>query len=284
MIFRPFVLAVALVAASWLPALADAPSTVFEVDASSIGFSPGAVYGPWQFLTFSGRTIVGPNDKPGFAIVTRADHDSAFPTSGTFFSVDDYHTFSPKLFGYVQLQSSSGTIFPRRGIFAEADPTVARNLVFAEGAGELVAYNGLVQRYLNVGPTLYFPHGNVTLRYLPLWTQGQVSASSFLGTLELGDEGRSTWTLTAQNGVEPAFEVNDPFVALSTQERTLVVDLTYRHWVTPRFGYLVAGELGDQHDRFTGAPVYARRGFTLGVFFGVGHAAAAPCGAAATDR
>ncbi|HTW84126.1 MAG TPA: YaiO family outer membrane beta-barrel protein [Candidatus Sulfotelmatobacter sp.] len=258
------------------PPASDEPSTVLEVDASSIGFSPGSVFGPWQFLTVAGRTIAGPNDKPGFATVVRADHDSGFPTSGTWYSLDDYHTFSNGLFVYAQLQASSGTIFPRRGAYAEADPTVLPNFVFAVGGGELVSYAGLVQRYLNVGPTLYFPHGNATLRYLPLWTQGQVSASSLLGTVELGDEGRSTWTLSVQDGVEPAFEVNDPFVAATTQERTFVADLSFRHWITPRFGYVISGELGDQHDRFTGVPVYARRGATVGLFWGFGHAAAAP--------
>jgi YaiO family outer membrane protein len=253
-----------------------APSTVFEVDASSIGFTPGTTYGPWQFLTLSARTTAGPNDKPGVLVVTRADHDSALPTSGTLYSIDDYHTFSPTLSAYAQLQASSGTIFPRRGAYLELDPTVRTNLVVAVGSGELVAYDGLLQRYLNVGPVLYFPHGNATVRYVPLWTQGQVSASSLLGTLELGDEGRTTLTLTVQDGVEPAFDVGDPFVAATTQERVAVADLTYRHWLNPRFGYLVSGELGSTRNRFGGSFVSARRGLTLGVFFGAGHAAAPP--------
>ncbi|HVS46222.1 MAG TPA: YaiO family outer membrane beta-barrel protein [Verrucomicrobiae bacterium] len=253
-----------------VPALADQPATTVDLSASSVGFSPGSIYGPWQYVTLVARGVAGANDKPGITLVTRTDRDLDYG-SGSTVVVDDYHQFSPRLSAYASVQLSSGNLFPTRGAFLELDPVVATGLVAGFGYGVLATPDGLSQRYASIGPTLYFPHGNATLRYLPTWTLGQVFVSALYGNLSLGDEGRAVTSLTLQDGVEPAFDVNDPTSARRFQERTFVANLDYKRWLTPRLGYDLGVEYGHQVDRITGADVYTRRGFTLGFFFGIGH-------------
>lgn len=258
------------------PAAADVPATLFEGSASSIGLQPGNVYGPWQFATFDVRSTAGSDDKPGFTFVARHDGDSGAPSSGTTGILDDYHQWTPRLFTYAQVEFSSGSLFPTRGAYLEADPTLVPNLVIAEGYGALETPIGLAQRYVNVGPEFYFPHGSVTVRYIPLWTQGQVGASSFEGDLSLGDEGSTLTTLTLQSGVVPAYAATNPAVAAQFQNRVLAANLSVKHWIDSRFGFELGVDAGDASDRFTGKSVYNSLGATLGVFVGVGHSQTMP--------
>jgi YaiO family outer membrane protein len=261
---------------SMQPVSADEPSMLIEGSASSIGLSPGNVYGPWQFATLDLRAVAGSDDKPGITLVTRHDSDTGAPSSGTTAILDDYHQWSPRLFSYAQVQLSSGTLFPTRGVYLETDPTVSSGFVIAEGYGALEAPIGLAQRYVNIGPELYFPHGSVTIRYIPLWTQGQATASSLEGDLTLGDEGRTLGTLTLQSGVVPAYAATNPAISALFQSRVSAVNLDVKHWFQPRFGYEIGVDAGHASDRFTGKSVYDSFGATFGVFVGVGHSATMP--------
>ena len=264
------------------PAAADAPATVIEVSASSIGLQPGNVYGPWQFATLDVRTTAGADDLPGFTLVTRHDLDSGAPSSGTSGILDDYHQWTPRLFTYAQIEFSSGTLFPTRGAYLEADPTVSPNVVIAEGYGVLDVPIGLVtpvdltQRYVNVGPEFYFPNGSVTVRYIPLWTQGQVSASSLQGNLSFGNERSMLTTLSLQSGVLPAYAATNPAIAAEFQDRVLAANLSVKRWVSSRFGFELGVDAAHASDRFTGKSVYDSLGATLGVFVGVGHSSKMP--------
>ena len=258
------------------PVAADEPSMLIEGSASSIGLSPGNVYGPWQFATLDLRAVAGSNDKPGITLVTRHDNDTGSPSSGTTAILDDYHQWTPRFFSYAQVQASSGTLFPTRGVYVETDPSVASGFVIAEGYGALEAPIGLAQRYANVGPELYFPHGSATVRYIPLWTVGQATASSIEGDLTLGDEGRTLGTLTLQSGVVPAYAATNPAISALFQSRVSAVNLDVKHWFQPRFGYEIGIDAGRANDRFTGKSVYNSFGATFGVFIGVGHSATMP--------
>lgn len=258
------------------PAAADAPATLIEASASSIGLQPGNVYGPWQFATLNVNTTAGADDKPIFTFVTRRDGDSGAPSNGTTGILGDYHQWAPRLFTYGQVELSNGTLFPTRGAYLEADPTVSPNFVIAEGYGALETAYGLAQRYVNVGPELYFPDGSVTVRYIPLWTQGQSAASSFEGNLSLGHEGFTLTTLTLQSGVVPAYEAINPAIAAQLQQRIEAANLSVKHWIDARFGFDIGVDAGHASDRFTGASLYSSFGATLGAFVGVGHSPTMP--------
>jgi len=260
-----------LTVATIAPVRADLPPTTIDLSLSSGSLQPGSSYGPWQFATLSARTTAG-KDKPGISVTTRRDGDAAAPSSGTTVSVDDYHQFSTKAFGYAAIQAASGSIFPTRGGYAEFDGTLREGLAFGAGAGISVDANGLVQRYASVGPTLYFAHGNATVRYLPVWTQGQVGASSWIADLSLGDEGRSVVSFHLQDGVAPAFAADDPTLSSRFANRSFVAGIGLRSWVTPRFGFTAGVEVGDERDRATGVEAYSRTSISLGMFVGVGRA------------
>jgi len=272
--FFTLALACGLLAGTASAARADLPSTTIDLAVSTGSLQPGAVYGPWQFATLSARSIAG-RDKPGISLTTRRDGDAAAPSYGTSLAIDDYHQFSSATFGYASVQASSGSIFPTRGAYAEFDGTLREGLVLGAGAGIDVEPDGLVQRYVSVGPTVYFPHGNATARYLPLWTQGQVGASSWLANLSLGDEGRSVLSFDLQDGVAPAFSATDPTLASRFADRSFVLGVSLRRWLTPRLGWSAGLETGSERDRATGATAYTRTSVSLGLFVGVGHAPAA---------
>ena len=264
---RSLSILIVFLAALCAPAPADEPLATFSLDGTTTGLSPGATYGPWDWMDAAYRTTIG-DDKPGVQLITRSDRDSGAPTSGTSYILDDYHQFSGHAYGYASLQLSSGQIFPTRGLYLEGDAAVVNGVAFGTGIGWLANPDGSSQEFMSIGPTLYFPHGNATLRYLPLWTHGDMGASSFLASATIGDEGHTSATLTLQDGVEPAYAANQVLLTTGLSERAFAAELTTRHFFTPRFGYDVGLTYADVSDRQTNAFIYRSFGFTFGVVWG----------------
>ncbi len=264
---RSLSLLIVFLAALRLPAQADEPLATFSLEGTTTGVSPGTTYGPWDWMIGAYRTTIG-NDKPGLQLITRSDRDSATPTSATSYILDDYHQFSDHAYGYASLQLSSGEIFPTRGLYVEGDAAVATGVAFGTGIGWLANPDDTSQEFLSIGPTVYFPHGNATLRYLPLWTHGDMGASSFLASATVGDEGHTSATLTLQDGVEPAYVANQVLLTTGLAERAFAAELTTRHFITPRFGYDVGLSYANVTDRQTNAFIYRSLGFTFGLVWG----------------
>jgi YaiO family outer membrane protein len=264
---RSLSILVVFLAALCTPVQADEPAATFSLDGTTTGLTPGATYGPWDWMIGAYRTTIG-NDKPGLQVITRSDRDSGAPTAGTSYILDDYHQFSEHAYGYASLQLSSGQIFPTRGLYLEGDASVAAGLAFGSGIGWLANPDGSSQEFMSIGPTVYFPRGNATLRYLPLWTHGDMGASSFLASATIGDESRASATLTLQDGVEPAYAANQVLLTTGLAERAFAAELTTRHFITPRFGYDVGLSYADVTDRQTNAFVYSSFGFTFGLVWG----------------
>lgn len=263
-------IAVCILAAPQVASAQVQPRGTIDLSASTFGFNPGDVYGPWFIQTFAFRTQAGRKDKPGATVTNRTDHDGGKISSSTAFGIDDYHNWSEKFFTYVSVGASSGNVLPRSQYYIEADPTIGDHLIFGAGYGVYNEPDGLTQHFLSIGPTVYFPHGNATVRYVPTWTTGQVSAPSYTANLSLGEEGKTVTSLTWQGGIAPQFVVNDPSVSNRFANKTSAMELVVRHWVNWRFGYHVGASFASQTDRLTGAKVYDSRGLTAGLFFGVG--------------
>lgn len=244
-------------------AWADEPPTTFSLEGTSTAVTPSGTYGPWNWLLATYRTTTG-NDKPGLQIITRSDRDTAAPTAGTSYIVDDYHQFSEHAYAYGSLQLSSGSIFPTRGAYLEGDASVANGLAFGSGIGLLANPDGTSQEYLSIGPTFYFPHGNATLRYMPLWTHGDMGASSLLASATFGDEGRASTTVTLQDGVAPSYAANTVLLTQGAAERAFAVELTTRHFIRPGFGYDAGLSYALVTDRQTNAFIYSGLGVTFG--------------------
>jgi YaiO family outer membrane protein len=261
---RASILCIAFWCALVAPAAADEPATTFSLEGTTTALTPGDTYGPWDWLIAAFRTTAG-NDKPGVQILTRSDRDTGAPTSGTSYILDDYHQFSEHAYGYASLQLSSGDLLPTRGAYVEGDAAVAKGVAFGSGVGLLVNPGGSIQEYLSLGPTFYFPHGNATLRYLPLWTRNDMGASSILASATFGDEGHSSATVTLQDGVEPSYATNEILLTQGVAERAFATELSTRHFIAPHFGYDVGVQYAVVTDRQTGAFIYRGLGFSFGV-------------------
>jgi len=253
--------------ASCIASAQDEPKGTIDISAAVYGFTPGALYGPWDIPTIEGRTQAGLKDKPGFALTERTDQDGAATTRSTSFSIDDYHDWSAKFSTYASIGISSGTILPRSQYYIEADPKIGEHLIFGAGFGTYNEPNGLRQQYISIGPTFYFSGGNATLRYVPLWTTGQTSAPSFTANLSLGQEGKTVTSFSYQGGVQPLCVVSDPTISGRLGNKTTVLQMEVRHWLSPRLGYHMAGEVASQVDRLTGTMAYDQRGIIVGIFF-----------------
>ncbi len=257
------------------PLCADEPASTFSLDGTTTGLSPGATYGPWNWLMASYRTTIG-NDKPGVQIVTRSDRDTSAPTSGMSYILDDYHQFSEHSYGYASVQLSSGNLFPTRGAYIEGDASLMNGVAFGAGFGLLDNPDGSIQEYLSIGPTFYFPHGNATVRFLPLWTRGDMGASSILAAATFGDEGRASTTITVQDGVEPNYTANEIVLTQGLSERAFAAEVTTRHFITPHFGYDLGVNYAIVNDRQTNAFIYRGLGLTFGFVWGSPHRSAVP--------
>jgi YaiO family outer membrane protein len=236
--------------------------------------SPGTVYGPWDTLTGTYRWVAGV-DTPSVTVLTRVDHDQLAPTHSFGTVVDDYHTWSPRFFTYAALGLAAGTVLPNRSLYLEGDQKLGRNLatVFGAGVGVVVNPNGLVQRYVNVGPTWYWNNFNVTLRYLQTFTTGRVGSGTVLATIQAGQTGKTISTLTLLAGNQPPNGVAAVTVQpVAFGQRTVLAGFEVKHWIGANGGILAGVQVERLNDRLTGNMLYARRGITLGVFRNIGPA------------
>jgi YaiO family outer membrane protein len=243
-----------------------------DVTGSLSGFSsPGNLYGPWDALSTTYRWNTGA-DTPSVTFVTRSDRDRLDPTHGDGFTVDDYHDWSPRFFTYAALGSASGNVLPTRNFYVEGDGKFGYHLdtVFGGGLGIVVNPNGVVQRYINVGPAFYAAHFNVMLRYLQTFTGGRTGTGTGIATIQAGQPGKTISTLTLLAGDQPPNGVVEQAQAAAFGQRALYAGYGVKHWVSPRGGWTVGLELERLNDRLSGNTLYVRRGIDLGVFRVIG--------------
>jgi YaiO family outer membrane protein len=207
-------------------------------------------------------------DTPSVTLVTRADADYLAPTHSNGTTVDDYHTWSPRFFTYAAAGFSAGTVLPTRTFYVEGDQKLGRSLttVIGGGVGVVVDPSGVIQRYINVGPTYYAPSYNVTLRYLQTFTTGRTGTGTGILTIEAGYSGKTISTLTLLAGDQPPNGIASQETAIGFGQRTVLAGIQVKHWTSPKGGFLAGVEVERLNDRMTGAGLYARRGFTIGVF------------------
>jgi YaiO family outer membrane protein len=268
-------LAVSLLAAAL--ALLPVASRAGELDLSGdwSGFSsPDEVYGPWRSLTGTFRWQANLKDTPSVSLVTRADQDRLAPTNSNGLVVDDYHDFSARFFGYAAVGLAAGTVLPTRDFYIEGDGKFGRGLtlVWGTGLGLVVNPNGLVQRYVNFGPTFYGTNWNIGFRYLQTETIGRTGTGTGILTVEAGQTGKTISTLTLLAGSQPPNGIATPSEAIAFGQRTVLAGFGIKHWTSPKGGFLAGIEVERLNDRLTGTGLYARRGFTLGIFRDIGPA------------
>jgi YaiO family outer membrane protein len=270
MIVRNIAAAIVLFALMMAP-LAGRAGEWEIIDTPSSFTSPGNLYGPWNNITLSDREKIG-NDKPGIAIVDQTDSDSGGPTHSLEVVLDDYHDWSPKFFTYAAVGVSSGDLLPTRNAYLEGDAKLGRlgATVVGFGGGVVVNPNGVVQNYLNMGPTWYHNNFNITLRWLPTFTSGRMGTSTGILTAANGAEGVSITTLTLLAGNQPPNGVFTTTIPNQIGQRALLGSLDFKHWINRKGGYDVGVALERLTDSATGNMIYIRRALSLGVFFEVG--------------
>jgi len=259
-----------LFALALLPLAARAGELDLTGDLS--GFtSPGSVYGPWDTLTATYRWVTGP-DTPSVTLVTRADHDYLGPTNSNGTVLDDYHTWSQRFFTYAALGLAAGTVLPNRSIYVEGDGKFGRNLttVFGAGIGVVVNPNGVVQRYINFGPTFYETNFSVTLRYVQTLTTSRVGAGTGILTFQTGHTGKTISTLTLLAGSQPPNGIADPTQVAAFGQRTVYAGFEVKHWTGPKGGILAGVQMSRLNDQLSGNQLYLQRGITLGIFRDIG--------------
>jgi YaiO family outer membrane protein len=233
--------------------------------------SPDTLYGPWSSLSTTYRWNAGA-DTPSLTFVTRADADRLAPTHGDGITVDDYHDWSPRFFTYAALGTAGGNVLPTRTLYVEGDRKFGYELdtVLGGGVGVVVNPNGLVQRYLNVGPSFYASGFNITLRYLQTFTSGRTGTGTAIGTLQAGKTGKTLSTLTLLAGDQPPNGFFEPAQSALFGQRALLAGLTVKHWTSGAGGWIAGLEFERLTDRGSGDPLYARRGLTVGIFRNIG--------------
>jgi YaiO family outer membrane protein len=235
--------------------------------------SPGDVNGPWHSLTGTYRWVTGA-DTPSVTLVTRSDADRLAPTHSDGTVVDDYHTWSPRFFTYAAFGAAAGNVLPTRNFYFEGDQKLGRSLttVIGGGVGVVVNPDGVIQRYINVGPTVYTPSFNVTLRYLQTFTTGRTAAGTGIMTFQTGNTGKTIATLTLVAGSQPpnGLAAFDQTAAIG--QRVVSAGIGIKHWIGPSGGILAGFDLERLNDRMSGSVLYARRGITLGFFHNIGPA------------
>ncbi len=247
---------------------ASAAPTI-DVDALWRAFnfsSPQNAYGAWNSQEVRARGYFG-GDSPGFDLTNQAEANGIAPAHGQYAVFDDYHQFRKGLFAYAALGAGSGNIFPLHSAYAEIDAQLlpATPLVFGVG-GDVSTAGGIVNRYLSLGPTLYFRGGNATLRYIPSASSNNSTGAAGLFTLQLGTELINTAILNVQFGNSPPFLQQAGNVALlSTGERAFDVAFTAKRRLHRDIGVIYGLEYTHIETASTGAPVYVRRGALLGL-------------------
>jgi YaiO family outer membrane protein len=265
-------IAILVVALAVLMAPLTARAGEWEIIDTASGFtSPGNVYGPWNNITLSDREKIG-NDKPGIALIEQADGDRLGPTHGLEVALDDYHDWTPKFFTYAAVGVSSGNLFPTRSAYLEGDAKFGKDgaTVMGFGGGVVVNPNGVVQNYLNMGPSWYHNNFNVTLRWLPSFTSGRMGTSTGILTAAAGAEGVSITTLTLLAGNQPPNGVFATTLPNQFDQRALLGSIDFKHWLSRKGGYEAAVALERLTNSASGSVTYIRRALSLGVFVEVG--------------
>jgi YaiO family outer membrane protein len=265
-------LLILLCGAGLLPVAAVAGELDLTGALSSLS-SPGEIYGPWQSLSGTYRWQTGP-DTPSVTLVTRSDDDRLAPTHGDGIVIDDYHDWNPRVFTYVAAGTAAGNLLPTRSLYAEGDRKFGHALdtVMGAGLGVVVNPNGVVQRYINVGPSFYAANFNVTLRYLQTFTTGRVGTGTAIATIQAGQTGKTISTLTLLGGDQPPNGVVAPAQTAAFGQRAVLASFGIKHWTGPNGGYTLGIEVERLNDRASGNTLYARRGLDIGVFRNIGPA------------
>ncbi|MGH7727285.1 MAG: hypothetical protein ACREM2_00625 [Vulcanimicrobiaceae bacterium] len=248
------------------PSPFDATQVFFNQQIS--GFTnDGGLYGPWYVQTLGARTHVG-HDLPGIDLVFRQDHDPIGPSSGQELVLDDYRDWTPSFFSYGQVTTGGGPVFPTRSAYLEGDEKLGSRKQYALGAGAGIIDNadGVIQRYLSLGPSYYWPTGNALFRWVPSWTQGVEGDGAITFSALHGRNGQATQSIELITGAQPPF-LNSATIVLPGA-RTVQVTLDLHQWVAPLFGVELGAEYQHLYNRTGGATIYVRRAFTLGLFYG----------------
>ncbi len=194
------------------------------------------------------------------------------PTHSVETVLDDYHDWSPKFFTYAAVGVSSGNLLPTRSAYLEGDAKFGRlgATVMGFGAGTVVNPNGVVQNYLNFGPSWYHNNMNVTLRWLPSFTTGRTGTSTGLLTIANGAEGVSITTLTLLAGNQPPNGIVAVAIPNQIGQRAILGSLDFKHWLNRKGGYDVGIEMERLTDSASGNMIYIRRALNVGFFREVG--------------
>lgn len=229
--------------------------------------SPGNSYGPWTIQTTRYQFQFG-KDVPSITLFNRNDNDRPIGSSSHAVYLDDYHTWNKRFFTYAQVSASSGNIQPYRMAYAEGDWKLGARgtTVLALGGATMSNPDTTSTRYLSIGPTLYTGIMIYTLRWLPSDTNG-IHASAAQFSAEYNGLGSNQVTLNLLDGSQPSVLLGFP-ASFTTFQRLFEADVTWKHWITKRFGFTLGTTLSTHRDRDTGASIYAQRAIELGLFFG----------------
>ncbi len=244
------------------------PGELTVTDQQSSFSSPGNVYGPWSVQTLQYQWQAGKYDIPSITLFNRNDNDRPIGSSSRAVYADDYHTWSNDFYTYAQVSFANGDIQPYNLAYLEGDLDLdpQKKLVAGVGAGVTRNPGDTSTRWISAGPAYYAGPMVYEVRFMPANTNG-IATSATEGIVEYNRLGHDQIVGTYLDGSQPSVLVGFP-PSFTTFQRLDEFDLTWRHWLTPTFGFLIGGTAGNHNDRATGASLYTQRAFTLGVFFG----------------
>jgi YaiO family outer membrane protein len=265
-------LAAMLAASLAAPALADtntsgAGNGQLTLTDQQSGFSNSA-YGPWSVQTLQYQWQADKDDIPSLTLFNRDDDDHPIASSSRALYADDYHTWSNSFYTYAQISAADGDIQPYNLAYLEGDLKLdeKQNLVLGAGAGVTRNPGDTSTRWISAGPSYYVGPMVFEVRLMPANTNG-IATSATEGVVEYNRLGHDQVTGIFLDGSQPSVLVGFP-PQFTTFQRLTEYDLTWRHWLTPTFGLVIGGTVGNHDDRETGETIYDQRGITFGFFFG----------------
>lgn len=256
------------------PALADEYTRIDFTD-NSIGFtSPNNAYGPWIYQDARIVFVQPGQGAVNFEVAHENNGDTAAPTHGFYFAGGVTHDFTDRLYAYVNFGHGTDAPYARNNIHVEFNYKATSDLkLVVSGSEDFVSYyGGQSLKMTQLGPTYYYPGGDVQLRYVGQANSNAASTSGALLAWDITPTNRSKYSLTGLFGPQEYIVTTPglPNALANYQGETFSVGTEQQLGVTSptgvRWGITAQGFLSHLTESTTGAPVYTGRGASLGVW------------------
>jgi YaiO family outer membrane protein len=247
--------------------------TRIDLSDTSIGFTPGDVYGPW-IIQDARIVFVQPGQgSVNFEFAHQADGDPIYPTHGEYFVGGITRDLTRRLYVWGQLGYGTSNPYARTDVHIEAEYKTTPDLKLVLGSSEdfIDYYSGTNLKLFQIGPSYYYNTGVVQVRYLCSANSGAQTKGGLLASWDITPNIRTKFSMTGLFGPQQ-YIVSIPGIPNALAN---FVGQTYTAQVQQQIGQpdrnglrwgITAGGLLSHTTLVSGSPLYTQRGATLGLW------------------